>query len=213
MERSSPSAPQRTIPKTSYVDSYVTRLPWGLDSYPDVATRGALVKQFLFDAPSEELRAALPPELHYLLDPALPASGWVPDAHANAAFLSLRDVVRRTDASWLEYAAHRNTAYVRGPFFQTMQRILRPERLMKTMPIAWNYSHRNHPIEVEIDSRGPRKRARVELHSPPGLVPELVAGGYATALRTVLTLYEDRAIDVMMVEHSPTRTLLVASWG
>ena len=197
----------------TFVESYLARLPDGLDSYPEVQTKASIVKLHLRGLPRERLAAMLPPELHEYLASDLPPSLWIPDAKANCVFLAARDAYCPDDEAFRAHSLERNVEYLSGPFFRAVLKILSPERLMKTAGLGWNQAHRGLPMELSVRKEGPRSIALATLRPPADLVPRLVAEGYLTAYQAILDHHGVRDLRLRTVEFAPTRIVMEASWS
>ncbi len=194
------------------LESYLARLPNGLESYPEMGAKASLVRQIIADSPFPLASAGLPPALDALVRSPPLAHDWVHEVEFWALSLCIYDRafaghggIRLYDA-W-SYA--RNRQLLGGPLYRILFAVLSPERLFAGAAQRYATFHRG---TVMSDFQGSKGRAAFRLTTPPDVLPELAHVVLAAAFRAVLDVTGAQGCEVKAHAASPQVVEFMATW-
>ncbi len=133
-------------PQRSLVAAYLSRLPEGIASYPDVVVKGTIVRSMIETSPTPLVATELPSELHELLrSPPLPTE-WVPEVPVLTLMLAYQERIpeQRYD-SWVEA---RNLALLANPLYRALFAMIGPERIYSSAAKRWGAFRRGTSVEI-----------------------------------------------------------------
>lgn len=164
------------------VQDYLDALPGGCDAHSEAVVKFSILDTWLEGHDRGALRDVLPKPVHWLLEPGVPVTRWVPEVHATCIYLALRELYFPSDDTFVADALQRNIRLLEKPMYKVLMRFLTPTRAAQGTALAFSQMHRG--LELSVD---PQADAWfVTLKHPPHLVPELLGRCYATALRAAL---------------------------
>jgi hypothetical protein len=208
--RSAQSAERPAFPG---LESYLERLPRGLDSYPEVCVKGAFVRRMLGQAP-RPLREGmgLPPVLEQLVVRMPGPNDWVPVAHQCGLALCVYDLNFANNGGLAAYGAWTIEVQRRllgSALYRILFAVMSPERLLVGATHRWSAFNRGMNLEAITSSNG---RGAFRLKRPPHLLPALSLVGYGASFRAGLELCGAMDIVVQRHDESPSSTLYEYQW-
>lgn len=195
------------------VAEYFELLPLGLDSHPDCVVKASVYRNALESRPLNEVVTELPDALVQLVREPPPVSVWVPEAHANAIMIAIRD--RHFEAgpagldAFQEWAHERNQRLLTRPLYRALFLLLSPERLLSGLERRWSAFRRGTSLHVLEAGRG---HAAVSLRYPTNLYDEVALAGLTGAFRAAAEAAGAHAIKVELAERTPRQARWVAGW-
>jgi hypothetical protein len=163
------------------VNSYLSRLPRGADSYPACSVKASLIHNAIASRPIDR-DVALPPALRSLLDHLPPVSLWVPEVHFNILMLAVLDVHfgTRDLVGYKDWVYSQNRKLFQTPLYRAVFLVIAPSQLLYGMEKRWESFRKGSTLRYV--QRAPRE---VELHltAPPSLYASLHVLGMCEALR------------------------------
>lgn len=190
------------------MDAYIESLPNGLASYPGCQQKAQVVRQFLPLTERRKLEGLGPPEITAIIDEPPPATAWVPEVHATAIYLALRDTMK-SDDEFIDYAREMNRSLVSSPMYRILFAFVSPERVVRGAASRWGQMHRGtelHPRRVSTND------AVFRLTTPPNAVPEILARAYSTAYQTAVELSGGSNVTCQVAEGGPTGWTFNLKW-
>src|ERR1700689_4440894 len=152
------------------VEAYLASLPGGLAAYPECAHKGATLALWLRHSPTRGLAERLPPELGALLTEGAALPSWVPEVHATALYLAIREAHFADDAAFLAHAYTCNRAVLDTPTNRVLFWVTAPRAILRAAGLRWNALHRGSSLDVRIRSE---HSAQIAMRFPPHLFPEM----------------------------------------
>ncbi|MGE0790034.1 MAG: hypothetical protein AB7S26_30445 [Sandaracinaceae bacterium] len=193
----------------SRLERYLRGLPDGYDSYPAYVQKASMYRTFLArlggHAPDE---SDLPRELTYLLRDPLPASAWIPEAHAHALLHAVCDLRFADEARFVDQMLEVNRAILSSPLYRFLMIFASPTQVVKGAARSWGHVHRGVKLRVTLEGSG----GKLRLAYPDHLLDELVTRCYATAFTAGLRLCGATDVNVEVCEVHPTLAVLEAGW-
>lgn len=190
------------------VVDYLARLPDGLDSYPAAQVKNSVVRAWIAEHDTKALAAAVPETVRPLCTGELMVTRWVPEVHATAVYLTLRELFFDSDAAFVLDAHARNRALLSGRLYRMLVRLLSVERIGKTTRLLYSQMHRGTDLSVDVTDFP----WRCWLRYPHALVPELLGHCYATAIGAAVELSGMHRVEVETVSVSDTELRLAVSF-
>ena len=198
-------APPTRFPR---FEQYVSRLPKGLDSYPEYRCRASVYRIFtdkmdLASFPFEDV----PVQIRTLLKSPFLHDSWLAEPPAVATILAAADFLGLDDAAARRWVDETNARLVGGRMYRTMMSLATPSILVALASRQWGVFHRGTKINVQ---RG--KPTMIRIDFPPFLYDELLAEATAAGIRHALTLSRAKDPTVEIEEHAPTHTIYRVAW-
>jgi hypothetical protein len=187
-------------------DNYLGGLPSGLDSYPDFLVKAAPYRHYL-----ESLRfgaevESLPPPLRRLVDDPLPMSSWMPEVHAAAFMLAVRDLLFHDDESVYASVLRSNRELFSGPLYKALFFFLTPQKMFQHARSRWGSMHRG--ITLTTEASAPTS-ATFRIDFPPHLIESLLArclqSGFVVAIEAAGGKDVHFAITSLRADHAVFR--------
>jgi hypothetical protein len=196
-------------PAAPSVETYLASLPRGLASYPECMFKGESLDAWLGQTPTHDVARLVPPQVAALLDRDRPIPTWLPEVHANALYLAIRDAHFADDAAYLAHARESNRAVLDTPVNRLVFWAASPRAILRSAGLRWGTLHRGTAIEV----RSARDSSvEIGLSFPRGLYPELVLRANASGIAVALENTGAREVEVHLRAVEPTRALFAARW-
>lgn len=190
------------------LERYISRLPRGLDSYPDYRCKASVYRIYtdpldLSAFPFDDV----PPSVATLLrNPTLP-NAWLQEAHVSAVVLAALDYQDLDDAAALRLMDDSNERLLNGRLFRSFMSLASPSILITLASRQWGLIHRGMKFAVE---RGTPTRVRID--SPEYLHDEIIAHATARGIRHALSMSRAKDANVELESYSPTTATYVATW-
>jgi hypothetical protein len=184
-------------------ESYLARLPHGLDSYPHYVVKAAPYRHYLESLDFGTDISALPAPLRKLVDNPLPMSSWMPEVHAVAFMLAVRDLLFTDDESVYASVLRSNRELFSGPLYKALFFFLKPEKMFHYAQSRWASMHRGITLTTEVSSA---TAATFRVDFPPHLIESLVARclqtGFVVAIEAAGGKDVHFAIAELMQDHA-----------
>ena len=191
------------------LDRWLAGVPRGLDSYPEVRAKGALLRNVLEGQPLSELVGRLPAPLRVHVEEPPLAGDWVPEAHLAGLILSIADLRRLTDGELRAWIRERNRALFRSPAYKILMAVVSPGAMLRSAARRWEYWHRGTSLEVEgVADDG----VRAVLRFPPGLFDGTMLCVFAGAFAAALEVARAADPEVTVVSEGLDRATFLARW-
>jgi hypothetical protein len=191
------------------LDSYLSRLPGGLDAHPACRAKGSLVRNLVDDVAAQLVLAELPAPLRSLAEDPPVETEWVPEVHFVALLLALADHRALTDLQTLAWVRERNRLMFASPLYRMLIAVASPASLLRIGAGRWANFHRGSTLEVEgIADDG----VRVVLRYPPGLFDRLLLRIFAESFGVALELSRGRDPRVRLEEERPGFARYRGTW-
>ncbi|MFO0599105.1 MAG: protein kinase [Myxococcaceae bacterium] len=189
-----------TGPKTPLMTAYLSLLPNGLDSFPEVQAKGSIVQSFLDGVPIHKHLAVLPPALADLVKrPPLP-SAWVSEVRMAALFMACADLCFPDPDAWVEFAYRANKKIIEGPLYSVLFRVLGVKRIVSGVASRWEQFHRGTTLTVvKFDAN----EGHLKLTSPHRATPLVFAKAHGTAIRATVEIVGAKNVKVDTTESGP----------
>jgi hypothetical protein len=191
------------------VEAYLASLPGGIDAYPECTHKGEPLSVWLRRSPTAGLAAALPAQLATLLDPEAPLPEWVPEVHACALYLAIREAHFPDDDAFLAHAHACNRAVLQTPTNRVVFWVATPTAILRAASVRWRSLHRGTSLEVRV---APGASAQVTLLHPPRVYPEIVLRGIGTAFAAALENAGARDVHIELRRTDDTHALFDGTW-
>jgi hypothetical protein len=171
---------QRPLTRT---ETYLARLPSGLDSYPHYLVKAAPLRHFLETLHFGTEVQSLPSTLRTLVESPLPMSSWMPEVHAVAFMLAVRDLLFHDDDSVYDSVLRSNRELFSGPLYKALFFFIKPEKMFQYAESRWASMHKGIRLTLQSSSS---QAATFRVDFPPHLIEVLVArclqSGFVVAL-------------------------------
>ncbi len=192
------------------VDSYLARLPLGVDSHPECQVKASLVHNAM-----GSLRIGpefkLPQAVRKLLDTPPPVSVWVPEVHFNIAMLAILDAHfgPRNLSGYQEWIYEQNRKLFRTPLYRAVFLVMSPERLLHGLEKRWESFRRGSMLrQVRLAER----EVELRLTSPEHLYVPLLVQGMREAVRAGIDSAGALRSQVTGEIVSPTEIVYRLTW-
>jgi len=165
------------------VQAYVSELPAGLDSYPTCVQKGSIVRMWMAAARPLRQSTALPDPVRELVErPPLPSS-WVPEVHANAVYLAIRDEQFTSDRDFLAYCHRTNQDFFKSPLCRALTVLPSAKSALIAFKLGWKFLRKGTFLAI---SEQPDETLRIRLTWPPMVTPEVLARAFVTGFDTAI---------------------------
>jgi hypothetical protein len=199
--------PPRAATRFATLDRYLDGLPEGVDSYPNLMTRGALARLVLRDpVHTLPLDAGLPKGLEDLVRRPPSVSAWIPLVQLCALLAASFDVIFADRGGLPAYEAwsfelHRRV--LGGPLNRALIAMEGPERLVANYRSRWSAFHRGTLLDVmSLDTEGRLRGAALRISYPRHAWPHIALIGLGAGLRATLVLAGAKAPEVTWKHES-----------
>ena len=166
---------------------YLEALPSGLESYPAVRTKGAIVRQLVLDPVHPlSLGEGLPPRLEELIRTPPSVNEWVPLVELCALHAAAFDSVFADEggvSAYEEWSFQRDLQLLRGPLYRALIAVQRPERLLTNHAARWSAFHRGSSLHVMAVADG---KIAVRHSYPPYSWPKVSRVALGAAFRAAV---------------------------
>lgn len=205
------STQQEPMPQTRLLrmEEYLSRLPNGLDSYPEMQQKASIMPSFLQGVPIHEHLDALPPVLASLVRRPASATSWVSEIQATCVYLACVDLCFSGPQAYVAFAYEANKRIIDGPLYSIMFRMLGPRRIVDNAAHRWGAIHRGTTLEVTSFTPG---ALTFIWRSPPHGVPPLIGQCQAEGMRGVFEVAGCKDVAARADVISPTEMEIVCTW-
>jgi hypothetical protein len=192
---------------------YLEALPSGLESYPAVRTKGAIVRQLLLDPVHPlSLSEGLPRRLEELICTPPSANEWVPlvelcALHAAAFDFAFAD--KGGVPAYEEWTFQRDLQLLKGPLYRALIAVRRPERLLTNHAARWSAFHRGSSLHVMAVADG---KIAVRLSYPPYSWPKVSRVALGAAFRAAVIVAGAQWGEVTSKEESISLSSFDIQW-
>jgi hypothetical protein len=192
------------------MQEYLSRLPDGLDSYPECRAKASLYRA-VFDNRSrdDDFADRLPAALRPLALHLLPVTAWLPEVHSHAILLAMCDAWFESPAAYLRHAYATQRELFSGPLYSILLRVATPRMLIRGASVRWHAFHRGTDIHARMVDRN---AATIELVSPPDLWDPLATQALAEGFRALLDLSGSKHTDVRVLTSAAGGIEFSATW-
>lgn len=194
---------------TPRYDQYLSRLPLGLNSYPEAQQRASMLRARLAESDLASRLADVPQGIVDLITSPPGPSAWVSEVKAHALLLCIGDLCCHSDEAFEALTERVNRRVLGGPIFSMLFRMLGPMRVTRGVSRRWEQLHRGTLFRL-VESSNEKCVARLE--APAHLMPPEIVRHYAIALRVGLELAGGDQASVTCETLDPRKTLFVARW-
>jgi hypothetical protein len=191
------------------VDRYLASLPGGLHAHPECEHRGDALGLWLQRSPLHGVAHRLPREIASLLDDPSCLPPWVPEVHASAIYLAIREAHFPDDAAFLAHADRCNRALLDTPMNRLLFWVATPRALLRAVGPRWNVFHRGSALRARTPSD---TSTELELSFPEHLFPAIVLRGSATGIAAALENGGAHDVTMDLAQFGPTRARFDGHW-
>ena len=195
------------------LNAYLARLPDGIASYPEMLTKGAIIRTILAEAPRPLTEAVgLPLRVQELARTPPSASSWVTEVEGWAVVLAVHEHCfagpdgRTRFWTW---GHAMNLQLFRSPLYRILFTVLSPERLWVGAARRWSAFHRGTVVSDVTCTTGV---ASFRLTTPPYVMPEVGRLGLTSAFHAALEIAGGKAVQVTGAVESPETSRFHATW-
>jgi len=197
------------------VETYLARLPAGLDSYAEAAVKGSIVREWVA---ATDLRARLeegqvPREVETLLREPPPASSWVREVEYVALVVATYELCWKGAGGVAAFERWRldvSRKMLSGPLYRVLFLVASPERVFVGAERRWGAFHRGSALRV----RGREsRRAELELTFPPRVFPELALRLNGRALQAAAEAAGLKRVEVALSDATDVSGHFEISWA
>jgi hypothetical protein len=192
---------------------YLEALPRGLESYPAVRAKGAIVRQLLLDpVHSLSLAEGLPPRLEELIRMPPSVNEWVPlvelcALHAAAFDFAFAD--KGGVSAYEEWTFQRDLQLFKGPVYRALIAVPKPELLLTNHAARWSAFHRGSSLHVMAVADG---KIAVRLSYPPYSWPKVSRVALGAAFRAAVIVAGAQWGEVTSKEESISLSSFDIQW-
>ena len=191
------------------LEEYVSRLPYGLDSYPECQTKGVVLASALGDFPFHDSWNELPAVvLARIVTPPL-ATEWVSSALTNAVQCVVADTYHPTDSALLSYNRARTLKVADSGTYRTLARVAGVKILMRGAVRMHAMFQRG--TDFRLVSVGDRA-VTLYLEHPPFLHGGGIHLANEAVFGTLIETAGGRSVSVKMSESSARRAVYDVTW-
>ncbi len=192
------------------LEDYISRLPDGLDSYPDAQCKASVVNAFTRDYRDVLLANLAHDRLARLIAEPPLDSMWVCEVEAQAIFHVLRAVQFPTEPAFLQYARDMNQALLSSRLYRTLFRVLSHSRVSRLSATAWGRFHIGTRLTVE-STKGSTHVFFMEF--PPHLLEPVGLRAILTGIELALTLGGAEEVTLDDFETTATSMRVRVGWS
>lgn len=148
------------------LESYLARLPGGLDAFPDARVKASLLRGALEGQPLAEVAAALPASVAGRISELPMGSEWIPETHLVAVVHAVCDVRAFGPAEVEAWARAWTRDVFESPSYRILMAAPSPASALRSAGLRWGALHRGSELSMEgISDDG----VRLTLRFPPPL--------------------------------------------
>ncbi len=188
---------------------YLASLPQGFSSYPDHTQKASIYRTFLAETDFSTIADKLPSAIRKIVERPLLPSTWVTETLATSLFLAARDLCFDDDDDFVEHFHGVNRTIISSPMYRVLFALASPERFLSGSPKRMATLHRGIGVDV---SALHEKVVRIELTSPPNLIPRLIARCYATGFGAAARAAGGKEVAARLIRHEPLVSTFEISW-
>lgn len=186
---------------------FLSRLPAGVNAYPECRERWRLSHHLLQQVDLRPYAGHLPSQLRVWLDGSLPPGGWIPQVHAHALRLAMRELSFPSDEVFTDFV------------YRAVREVLARRWCNQALPVSmrmaslqrrWRRCRTGVTMTVERMEGFPGLRLKSGF--PADLVPDLEARCQAMVLRADLERLLDTSVSVSVDRVGSTEMVLVGTW-
>ncbi len=190
------------------VQRYLDSFPRGIAAYPGCVEKASVCREFFHGY--HQLPADVPAPVRELVEHPPPASTWVPEVVATAAYLAVREAYFSSDEAFVDFAYERNRELLRSPLYRVVMFVASPQRVIESASKRWGVFHQGSRLET---TKSGDRRVQVRLYAPAGVFPELLLRCQGTAFRAVLEGSGGKDVDVTLSGLESNQTSYDARWS
>lgn len=194
----------------SRMSSFLERLPFGLDSYPDHLQQASVFKAFLAFLPTQGLDHELPKPLDALVRGDYAANDWLSEVQVTALYLACADAHIPREIDFVAKALSAHKALFSDPLYKMLMGSMPPSVMVKGAAERFAVFHRGITLTTQIKERP--YEAEFKLTFPPGLVPPLISLSYATAFEAAFLSAGAQEAWVNLVSKDLVQNTFACSW-
>jgi hypothetical protein len=178
-------------------------------SYPDHTQKASIYRTFLAQTNLSAIADRLPSAIRRIVERPLLPSTWVTETLATSLFLAARDLCFDDDDAFVEHFRGVNRTIISSPMYRVLFALAGPERFLSGSGKRLAALHRGLGVEV---SSLHDKVVRIELTSPPNLIPRLIARCFATGFEAAARAAGAKEAAARLVRHEPLVSTFEISW-
>jgi hypothetical protein len=186
--------------------AYLDGLPHGLDSYPEHAAKGSLVRAFAAHPSLLAATDVLPAPIVALMQEPPSASSWVREVHHTVLLVALQDLVGAAIAIDFVRRCVRET--LASPLYRALIVLVGPARMISAAGVQFGQFHRGLSVRSTPAPSGARTRPR----TVPGLVTPFVAECYAASFAVAVELSGAKNVRCTVARFTPTEIEFAFEW-
>jgi len=171
----------------SRLADYLSRLPQGLDAYPDCTIRGSNVRPYIEESPvPREDWAALPDPVRRMFETPPANSQWVPEVHFNAFLMTTGDLLGLDDERYVDRSLQVARRLYKSFVMKLVMTFMSRRGLVEAAGSRWAMIHRGSQLSARASPD--LDLVDLTLTFPPNLWGELSLRGYCNALKAAIEL-------------------------
>jgi hypothetical protein len=190
------------------LESYLTTLPNGLDSFPEAQIRGSAMRSALERCARVGVKLALlPPPLGQMKDEPPAVHHWIPEVQHSTLMLAAYEQVFASAggiSGFETWVFEDNKRLLSSGLYRVLFAVVSPERVLLGAPKRWTAFRRGSSIRV-LESK--RAEALVEMVHPKGLMNLVGIIAVGAAWRAAARVAGATATKVAVVEWDGARAV------
>ena len=203
-------APTPAGPSMPLFNAYLSKLPQGLESFPEVQQKGSILPSFLEGVPIQQHLAVLPAPLADMIRrPPLPTA-WVSEVKVAAIFMACADLCFPSPEAFVQFANRGNRKVMDGPIYSMLFRVLGVKRIVKQVSGRWEQFHRGTTLTL-LNFEG--TEGRLKLVAPAFSTPLLFAQCHGQAIHVGVEIAGGKNVSVTCTESTPGTFDYVCRWS
>lgn len=191
------------------VEAYLSKLPEGLASYPDVLAKGSLATQLLEGLPPEIIPTLPAPLAALALKPPA-ASAWISEVHLSALMLARMEFLGLGHEQAIAWFHAQNVKLLRQPLNRLLLMVATPSVLLNSGSSRFESFHKG--TRVFAMQRG-KCDWTVNLTFRPHLFPPLVIDAFRISFQAAMEQTGVKEVSSELVESSPTHAVFGIRWA
>ena len=176
------------------MNTYLTTLPSGLDSYPACTMKGSVLRSFLEKLPVTNSFDGVPENLRTLVRERPLPGAWISEVQASALFAFAAAEYFPSGNAYEHHAHDANYALLNSLTYRVLFRLVGVTRLIDQVAARWGHFHRG--TQLTVIERPTERGATLALRSPPNHVPAALAQAYRAAFIAALEIAGEREVTV-----------------
>ena len=191
------------------LSAYLSRLPDGLDSYPQCQAKGSMVISALEHHDLGPVLSHLPAELVELAGSPPPATRWLPLAHSESIFHAVCDRFYPKEADVIDWCYRRTWAMAKSPMYRRLGSVAGPRFFLRIAASVHRMFERGTSMTVAFSDAS---SARVELQHPPHAHSPLNKVSNVGMLRAIVEMTGGVSPDCKMTRCGPEGAVFDCTW-